>query len=71
MKHTTFLSLFIFMLPVFVFGQYGQGDNHQRGGGWDNQASSLSVFSDNGEQFFVVLNGVRQNNVPTDRKSVV
>lgn len=66
MKHTTLLSLVILMLPVLVFGQYGQGDNH-RGGGWDNDASSLSIFSENGEQFFVVLNGVNQNNMPTSQ----
>jgi len=33
----------------------------------DHESSTLTVFSENGERFFLILNGVNQNNVPQSR----
>ncbi len=60
--------LFAFLLfPVLSFAQPGSGRHN--GGGYyrDNDQSTLSIFSENGELFFVVLNGVNQNNMPASR----
>jgi hypothetical protein len=48
----------------------GRGNGAPMGGpaGFsDNDASTLSVFSETGEQFFLVLNGINQNNIPTSK----
>lgn len=61
MNIKTFLFLYL-LLPVFSFAQYDG-----RGGGMRDEPSSLSIFSENGEQFFLVLNGVAQNNTPVNK----
>lgn len=51
------------------YGQQ-QGYGYERGHGNGvrrMQTSSLSIFSENGDLFFLVLNGVNQNNVPTSK----
>ncbi len=65
MKFRVTLLSFIFLIPVFSFAQPGQ--RYEQGRGRDHESSTLSVFSENGEQFFLVLNGINQNNVPQSR----
>jgi len=74
MTFKSFLMLGLLALPVAV-------DAQQRGGGgrgfpppqqqyddWGNyQQSSLSIYSDNGERFLLILNGVKQNVIPQSR----
>ncbi len=48
-----FLTILFSYLPSF--GQQRQ------------EASTLSVYSENGEQFFLVINGINQNNIPSSR----
>jgi hypothetical protein len=65
MKLKLFFML-VLLVPVLSFAQRGGGTRGS--GGWDdNDASTLSIFSENGDQFFLVLNGVNQNNVPTTK----
>ena len=76
MKRIPFLFFSALLIPALSFGQRNQYEP-QRGQGWggspnggyryDNmqyETSVLSVFSENGEPFFLTLNGVRQNMVP-------
>ena len=67
MRSRSLLFLFILFLPVCAFSQ--QGGGYQRGGGGRGnfEPSALTVFSENGEQFFLILNGVNQNNMPQSR----
>lgn len=71
MKHTL---LFLFFTVLATSSSLAQGSNGRYGGGGrgdgsgrgyrDNDLSTLSIFSENGEEFFVVLNGINQNNTP-------
>ncbi len=45
----------------------GGEHDRDRGGFNRNESSTLSIFSEHGEQFYLVLNGVNQNNVPTSK----
>jgi Domain of unknown function (DUF4476) len=66
MKSRTLLLLFVLLIPVLSVAQ--QGGGYRRDDGYRNdEMSSLSIFSENGEQFFLVLNGINQNNVPTSK----
>lgn len=50
MKHRyIFIALFLF--PLLAFGQYDQSGN-------------LTIFSESGDKFYLVLNGEQQNDVP-------
>lgn len=69
MKLRSFLLSFILLIPVLAMAQH-----HGSGGGYrhdndyrDDDMSTLSIFSENGEQFFLVLNGINQNNQPTSK----
>jgi hypothetical protein len=66
MQLRSLILFFILVVPVFSFAQGGRQNNQpqQRN---DYEPSSLSVYSETGEQFFLVLNGVNQNNAPTSR----
>jgi len=63
------LFVLIALLPALSFGQgsrpYQQRNNDRHNNSYE--PSTLSIFSETGEQFFLVLNGVAQNNVPTSR----
>jgi hypothetical protein len=64
MKYCSFLLLVALLIPALSYAQPG----NQRGGGqWHDEASTLSVFSENGEPFFLVLNGINQNNMPASK----
>lgn len=63
-QHITQLLL-VLLVPVLSFAQQGVYRDHDHGRG--NEPSTLSIFSENGEQFLVVLNGISQNNVPTSK----
>jgi hypothetical protein len=67
-KH--FLLLAVCSLPLFSFAQYGGRGGAPGGGGGPYESSSLSIFSENGELFFLVLNGVNQNNQPVSKVRV-
>ena len=65
------LLLFCFVLTATCsFAQqerYNNDDHRPMRHDNDRDASVLSVFSENGEQFFLVLNGVSQNNAPVSK----
>jgi uncharacterized protein DUF4476 len=71
MKGLSLLILLSFILPVFSFSQdrrYEQGhDGHQEQG---ERGSALTVFSENGDMFYLVINGLKQNNAPQTRVRV-
>ncbi len=58
-KNLVFICLFA-ILPLLAIaqprGQYGQGDKRMV-----SEPNVLSIFSDNGDYYYVVLNGVKQN----------
>ena len=66
MKLRSLVLLFVLTMPGFSYAQQ-QRENYYEERYADHEASVLSVFSENGEQFFLVLNGVSQNNMPTSR----
>lgn len=78
MKKTLFV-LMIAALPVVAVAQqkqYGRGHHGNNGGGQRNgggyemmgvPGSALSIYSENGERFFLMLNGVKQNLYPQSR----
>lgn len=71
MKLRSFLLLFV-LFPLLSLGQerindQGNSHNDRRDGDHrDNNlaesGSSLTIFSENGDQFFLVINGIKQNN---------
>ena len=65
MRFTTVLLFLVFLVPDLSSAQPGQ--RYEQGRRMDHESSTLSVFSENGEQFFLVLNGINQNNVPQSR----
>ena len=65
MKRVTLLFLSVFIPLLSSAQSYRQNYRDDRRSDYD--ASTLSVFSENGEQFFLVLNGVNQNNVPATK----
>ncbi len=69
MKLRSILFLCLLLTATFSFAQQGYGSG---GGGGErremhDEASVLSIFSESGDQFFLVLNGISQNNVPVSR----
>jgi hypothetical protein len=82
MKRTTLLLL-IAAMPILSFGQYkknydeGQRNNNHDNRGRDNDdrgyganceaGSALTIFSENGERFLLIINGVKQNNYADSR----
>ena len=71
MKRIYSLLLVAVLSPVASFAQqgygYGYGNNPYRQYRYDNMQydnSVLSIFSENGEPFFLILNGVKQNPIP-------
>lgn len=79
MKVRSFLLLII-VFPLFALAQDrrgGQGGGRSggysdggRSGGYTEGGSALSVFSENGDQFFLIINGVKQNTYPQTRVRV-
>lgn len=77
MKLASVLSFLVLLTPAISFAQGNQFDQRGRGGynpgreyRYDNmqyETSVLSVFSENGEPFFLILNGVAQNTVPQSK----
>ncbi|MFI5196814.1 MAG: DUF4476 domain-containing protein [Chitinophagales bacterium] len=70
MQLRSFLLLFILAIPLFSNAQpditpFKKG--HFTAVIGQDEKSNLSVFSVNGEQFFLVLNGINQNSIPTSR----
>ncbi len=65
MKFSVLSICFIFVSSVLSFAQPGQ--RREEGRRMDHESSALSVYSENGEQFFLVLNGINQNNVPQSK----
>ncbi len=66
MKLRSVHLLFVLFIPVMSFAQsdrqYPMGRKSIA-----HECSALSVFSENGEQFFLVMNGVNQNNQPQSK----
>jgi hypothetical protein len=72
MKRNHFLLFIIIMLPLFTQAQdrrYDQPHEH-RSENMDESGSVVTIFSENGDQFFLVLNGVKQNNMPQTKVRV-
>ena len=74
MKHTSLLFVLIMLVPCMSFAQrdqqnYQQADRAARSP-MNAEASTLTVFSETGEQFFLVLNGIKQNAMPQSRVRV-
>jgi hypothetical protein len=66
MKLSTFLLFVVLAVPSLSFAQYGGRDYHDRDRRND-ETSALSIYAENGDQFFIVLNGINQNNTPTSK----
>lgn len=66
------LLLIVAMLPFAGYAQGGRYDERgQRHGENPGEAgSALTVFSENGDQFFLILNGIKQNNMPQTKVRV-
>ncbi len=58
------ISFALFLLPLFSFAQDGYVYN---GRPQREETSTLSVFSENGQSFYLILNGVNQNAVPQSK----
>jgi hypothetical protein len=58
------ISLALFLFPLFSFAQDGYVYN---GRPQREEASTLSVFSEIGQPFYLILNGVSQNTVPQSK----
>ena len=82
MKKSTLVLLLIVALPILAVAQQkrgngngnGYGNGHGGGprSGYYNEpqgepGSALSIFSDNGERFFLILNGIKQNSYAQSR----
>ncbi len=66
MKRIYLSFLVAVLLPAFAFAQRGGANSYQRYN-YDNMQydnSVLSIFSENGEPFYLILNGMKQNMVP-------
>ncbi len=70
MTRSTLILLLILAAPALSIAQQRTGD-YRHNGQYDNDdRSTLSVYSDNGEQFMLVLNGINQNNTPASKVRV-
>jgi hypothetical protein len=77
MKLINGMILFGLFVGTTAHGQRNQYDQHGYGSGnqhgsyrydsYQHETSVLSVFSENGEPFFLILNGVRQNMAPQSK----
>ena len=75
MKKSMSLLFAVIALPILMSAQERRHDNHNHGGPRDGYyqemqgepGSALSIFSENGERFFLMLNGIKQNSVPQSR----
>lgn len=67
MNYMKLLFLMFLLAPVSSFAQQQVWRDNDGRGHRDDELSALSIFSESGDQFFLVLNGVNQNNVPTSR----
>lgn len=63
MKQCLVAVLFLFLFPVLIYAQHGDGYSRGREHG-QPETNVISVFSDNGEYFYVILNGIKQNIEP-------
>lgn len=65
----TLLVPIMLLTPAFAFAQRGGGQYQQnyRPTPMPFESSALSIYSETGEQFFLILNGVNQNNVPLSK----
>ena len=72
MKRNTLLILCMMIMPLMSFGQdrkgYNHGDrgnNNHDGGGrtstFGQPGSALTIFSENGDYFYLMINGIKQN----------
>ena len=68
MKLKSYLLLFI-LFPLLSFGQERRDDQRDKRKDEDHRdnniaegGSALTIFSENGDQFFLIINGVKQNN---------
>ena len=72
MKRNTLLILCMMIIPLLSFGQDRKGYNHHDGGNYDQNGggraqtmgeagSALTVFSENGDYFYLMINGIKQN----------
>lgn len=71
MKRSLLVLALSLLLPICSFAQRGMGHGGGNGYGQPVQVieemSTLSIFSENGEPFYLVLNGVKQNLVPQSK----
>ncbi len=84
MKFRSLVVALVFLSPLASNAQYdnrqnpqnnGRGGQGQGGAGyarheWHEEQSTLTVYSENGELFYLILNGVNQNSVPQARLRV-
>src|SRR5436190_2233069 len=70
MKTGLLLSFFILSLPVLSFTQERRNDHgydKHRVDSYCEPGSALSVFSENGDRFLLIINDIRQNTFPQAR----
>ena len=72
MKRNLLLVSIIYMLPLLAIAQDRRYDQpHERHGeNMGESGSALTIFSENGSQFFLILNGIKQNNMPQSKVRV-
>lgn len=72
MKVRSLLFLFILLVPFSSFaqnGSYGHRRDHDVAS-YTQNGSSLTIFSVNGDQFFLIINGIKQNTYPQTKVRV-
>ncbi|MCW3122568.1 MAG: hypothetical protein JWQ38_2060 [Flavipsychrobacter sp.] len=71
MKAASILLLVTLSLPVVSIAQDRRYDRgHERQVSYTENGSALTIFSENGDQFFLIINGVKQNTYPQTRVRV-
>ncbi len=72
MRIRSMLLLVVLALPVtsFAQGRGGYGHGGHKPEAYTQSGSALSVFSETGEQFFLMINGIKQNTYPQSRVRV-
>lgn len=67
MRLRPIIFLCFLLISRYSFAQQDRYESHEHQRPMAPEASILSVFSENGEPFYLVLNGAAQNNTPTSK----
>lgn len=68
MSSKSFLFVALFLVPLISSAQQGErGYDRDHGAYQRNESSTLSIFSENGDLFYLVLNNINQNSAPASK----